>query len=1045
MSDFDVERRIIADQIRTRLKRIAKTIFTQRRPIGHVRAQVTGPGRGPERPPNRGWKPFTVPGLWGGFDQTTWFQLRWKVPKDLDGRCIAALVRPQGESLVYINGVPKQGLDAARDCVLLTSRARAGDTFELLLESVPSVRFDQTRLFEYADVAVMHPTVWDAYWDFQVVLDVWDALPRNYAPAQRLLELLNRAVKTVDLNCGEDGSVHISQPWSGAVHPDSRMYEASLKEARAILREGLREFRAGAGTGRLTLTGHSHIDTAWLWPIRETQRKCGRTFSTVLSLMERYPEYHFSCSQPAQYEFVKTHYPELYRRIKRRVREGRWEPNGCFWVEPDLNIPSGESLVRQAVYGNRFFRKEFGVHSRIAWVPDTFGYCWGLPQILKKAQVDFMATAKLDWNQYTEFPYSLFQWEGTDGSRVVAVRPREYNGNITPKKVIEQWARYKQKDRTEEFLFPFGYGDGGGGPTAEMIENGRRLKDIIGIPRSEFGTMTGCFDRIVRQCPPDALPVWNGELYFELHRGCQTSQARNKRNNRRAEFLMRDAEFLSAWAHLYGCRYPQAELYACWKQLLTCQFHDILPGTSITEVYRWTDQQYAELFNTAAAIRDKAMQYLAAQINVPEGGTPILVFNTLSWARSGVVEFKGRLPRSAFSVLDPDGRAVCIQKVDDATVLFRVEDVPPMGYAVYRIVREAAAVEVSPQVTADARFLENDRLRVELDASGTIARILDKAASREVLPKGKQANVLQFFEDRPHDWEAWEIDYNFEEKMRTLDGPESVEVLENGPLRAVVRLVFDTGKSRLTQDVVLTAGASRADFATVVDWHEKRTLLKAAFPVDVRSSYAAFEIQFGAIERPTHRNRDFDAAQFEAPAQKWADLSEGDYGVSLLNDCKYGYDVKDNTLRLSLLRAPADPDPRADEGEHRFVYSLYPHTQDWRNGAVREAFDLNVPLIVFKGTQSDGSLEPEGSFVALDADHVILDTVKRAEDSNETIMRLYEAHGQRGPVTLGFGQTPKRVVECDLMEENDRSVRLSGDSIRFFITPYELRTFKVTF
>ena len=1045
MAHIEAERQIVAEQAGIRLRKIEKTIYTHRQPIGEVLACVRGKDLGPERAPETGWQPFAVPGFWGGFDQTTWFRMQVRVTPEMAGERVVALIRPGGESLAYVNGVAAQGLDRNRDLLILTESAKEGDTFDIALESVPSCWHDMTQPFEYADVAVMHPLVWDVYWDAKVAYDVWELLPENYAPRQQLLALLDRCLRLIDMNAGEAGRHHNSRPWMGFQMPDKTAYLASLRKAQRALRKGFKDFPQAGDLGTLTMTGHSHIDTAWLWPLRETQRKCGRTFSTVLSLMDRYPEYHFSCSQPAQYVFVKEHHPELYARIKQRVAEGRWEPNGCFWVEPDLNVPSGEALVRQTVYGNRFFRSEFGVHSNVAWVPDTFGYCAALPQILSKAQVEFLVTSKLHWNRYTEFPYTFFRWESPDGSRISVVRPRNYNGRIQPDRLIEQWRQYQQKDRTEEFLFPFGFGDGGGGPTMEMLENGKRLGSFVGVPKTRFGTVSGCVGRMSSQCAPEDLPVYLGEMYFELHRGCQTTQARTKRNNRKSEVLLHDVEFLHSLSAMHGGTYEAAAIQDCWKTVLTNQFHDILPGSSINEVYRQADADYADVFEKAGAMRDRAVAELAEQVDTTGGGTPVLVLNTLSWTRGGIVEVTGLSLPDPCAVVDGEGNPVRFQRVAGDTLLIETADVPALGYAVYRIVPGAPQEEGTSKLNATPKGMENDAVRVRFDAHGRLTSVYDKQARREVVPKGMRANEFQLFEDRPIEWEAWDVDFNFEEKMWTPGRPESIEVIEQGPLRATLRMIYKTGKSTITQDVVLHADSPRVEFRTHVDWWEKRTLLKAAFPVDVRSSYATFESQFTTVERPTHRSSPADRAQFEVPAQRWADLSEGDYGVSLLNDCKYGYDAKDNVLRISLLRSAADPDPLADEGEHEFTYALYPHAWDWRNGVVQEGAELNTPMQAVPVAATPGALPAWGGFAEVGADHVIIDTVKRAEDSDAWILRIYEAYGQRGPATIAFANAPKAVAECDLMEENDEPVTCEDARVQLDIRPYEIRTLKVHF
>jgi alpha-mannosidase len=662
MPNFEAERRIEADQIRVRLAEIEETIYTLRQPIGGLQACVTGPGKGPERAPKSGWKPFEVHDRWGGFDQTTWFKMTVKVPAAMKGHRVVVFIRPGGESLAFVNGKPTQGLDNNRDEIYLTEKARGGETFDIAIESVPSTRFDEYHNFAYADIAVMHPQVWDFYWDCTSVLEVWQELDPEFAPRRQLMELLAASVKMADLQ-----------------HKSSPSYFESIAKAQRHLRKGLKDFETSYGVGRLTMNGHSHIDTAWLWPLRETQRKCGRTFSTVLDLMDRYPDYHFSCSQAAQYDIVKEHFPELYRRIKQRVKEGRWEPTGGMYVEPDLNVPSGESLVRQVLYGKRFFRKEFGVDCRVGWTPDTFGYCWALPQILSKAGFDAFVTMKLRWgNQFTDFPYNFFQWEGCDGTRLTTLMPDGYNNDIRPDQLVKQWRVFKQKEKVEESLFCYGWGDGGGGPTMKMLEHGKRVKNIVGVPKSEFGTVQECLDRMRSQCDPDTLPVWNGELYFELHRGCQTSQARTKKNNRKSELLLRRTEFLSILAMLNGGKYDHKTLSDCWRGVLLNQFHDILPGTSLNEVYKTCDEQYAALQETAGGVLDKAIAFLASKTDTSGDGTPLLAINTQSWVRTGVAEAVVKLPRDNFRVLDPAGEPVPAQRIGRDRVLFEAHNLPPM-------------------------------------------------------------------------------------------------------------------------------------------------------------------------------------------------------------------------------------------------------------------------------------------------------------------------------------------------------------------------------
>ncbi len=1029
MPDFEAARKIEATQVRLRLTEIEQTIYQDKQPLDRVEAVVTGLGRGVEPMPASGWKAFAVPGRWGGRDQTTWFRMKCAVPKAMQGKTLYALFAVGGEALAYVNGKPAQGIDGNHTELLLTEKAKAGQTFTIVLECTPGTWHDVHPFFEKVEVASFNKPAWDFYWDATVALDTWEALPENYAPRRKLLETIKSCVTLVDLQ-----------------HKEEPAYWRSIETARKALKNALKEFETSYGVGALTLLGHSHIDTAWLWPLRETHRKCGRTFSTVLALMDRYPEYHFTCSQAAQYAWVKKDYPDLYARIKQRVKEGRWDPAGALWVEPDLNVPSGEALVRQVLYGKRFFRKEFGIDPKVAWTPDTFGYCWALPQILTRAQVTHFVTSKLRWgSKFTEFPYHLWEWEGTDGSRIMASMPYDYNNKPFPKNLLYQWESFHQKDKVDEFLFPFGWGDGGGGPTASMIEHGKRLGNRVGIPKATFGRALDALDRIRKQADETGLPVWNGELYYEYHRGCQTTQARTKRHNRKCELLLRATEFFSSLALLNGGGYDQATIEEAWKIVLTNQFHDILPGTSIREVYETTEKHYAQAQAMLGDVRAKALSRLVKKIDTSGEGAPILLFNNLSWQRSDVVQASVALPKGAFGVCDQEGRPVPHQIVGENALLIEAHDLPPMGYAVYRLVPGGDEAEASGLLSATSKGMENDFVKFSFDKRGTVVGLYDKTAQRDVFPKGQPGNVLQLFDDRPHAWDAWDIDHNFEEVQWEPKPAESITVVETGPVRAAVRIVRKTERSIITQDVTLYANSPRIDFVTHVDWHEKRVLMKAAFPIDVRSSRAAYEIQFGVIERPTHRNREADVAQFEVTGHKWADVSEGDYGVSLLNDCKYGYDVHENVMRLSLLRATQVPDEAADQGEHRFTYSLLPHLGDWRTNTVQMGHELNSPVLAFEAPGSKGPLPPVDSYVSVDVENVIVDTVKRAEDSDAVIVRVYEAYGQRGPARISFHKTPKQVAECDLMEENDVAASSHGNAVTFYVKPFEIRTFKVFF
>jgi alpha-mannosidase len=1034
MPHFDNEWQIQGRQISQRLDEIRGTIYSQKTPVKGWEASETGYKQGPTNPPESGWKPFGIGSVWGGKDVTVWFKATVSVPAIMAGCKVVLLIRPGGESLAYVNGLPCQGLDGNRDDIVLLDKAKGGESYDIMLESYSNARFDEKHTFQYADLAVMNPEIHKFYWDAKVAFDVLQVLPQGSSSQFRILDLLNQCVKMVDV-----------------AHIGDERYKVSIEKAHKILEDGLTQFQHSFGFGSLLLAGHSHIDTAWLWPLRETQRKCGRTFSSVLKYMQEYPEYHFSQSQPQLYDYTKKYYPSIYEEIKKRVKEGKWEPVGAAWVEQDSNVSSGEALVRQFLYGNRFFQKEFGIHSRTCWLPDAFGFCWSLPQIMKKAGVDFFATTKIDWSQYSKFPYSLFMWQGIDGTKIMSIMPPlNYNGSLSPKDCLAQWEQFRQKDQCDEVLYSFGYGDGGGGPTKQMLETGMRLKDMVGIPKCSFGWIQDYFDRLDMSVEKESLPVWNGELYLELHRACQTTQARTKRNNRKSELLYRDAEFLSSMAMLNSGYYPQEKLYEGWKVILCSQFHDILPGSSIEEVYEDADKSYAEVIQSGQEVVSGALELLKKKINTAGSNIPIVIFNTLSWYRNDVAIVKVKLPDGSFVITDNVGRHIQHQVIgrdgEETVIAFEVSDVPPMGYIVYRIAERGNQFKQSNSLKATTQFMENSFFKIEFSKDGTLSRVYDKSADREVLAENTHGNVLQFFEDRPHAHDAWDIDFNYTENMQELAKLESIEVVESGPVRATVKMTRKTEKSTIVQDISIYNNIPRIDFKTYVDWWEKKTLMKVAFPVDVLSPRATYEIQFGTIERPTHFNTSWDRGKFEVPAHKWFDLSEGGYGVSLMNDCKYGHDVHDNVLRMSLLRSPISPDPHADEGKHEFTYSLYPHKGDWRDGwTVQRAYELNCPVIPLVTEPYQGELPELMSFASVDKSHVIIDTIKKAEDSDDVIIRIYEAYGQRGKVNLSFKLNPEKVSECNLMEESDQRMVVKDKSISFYVKPYEIRTFKVKF
>lgn len=889
----------------------------------------------------------------------------------------------------------------------------------------------------------------------------------------------------------------------------------------------------GNAEGTMRMIGQSHIDIAWLWPMRETVRKTSRTFSTVDALMREYPEFQYAQSQPLLFEFLKRHDPELFERVKERVAEGRWELVGGMWVEPDLNIPSGESLVRQMLYGQAFYRNEFGVTSRIEWLPDTFGYCASLPQILKHGGIEYFMTTKLGWNDTNVFPHDLFHWVGIDGTPILSYLNHGVNEHTLPKDIHEHWQSYRQKAAHPEQMLLYGHGDGGGGVTREMLEFIDRAELMVGQPESRYGTAAAFFAGIAERAPK--LPEWRGDLYLELHRGTYTTHARNKRSNRKAESLYREAELWQSLAlpRLSAERDLELRglLHDGWKLILQNQFHDIIPGSAITETYETSEKEYKDVFEKGRAACDTVLAALAGRTDAasPEqpvirgdGGRSFVVFNSLGWERDIVVELPAatagirRGERAGIAAYDADGRMLAADVMAmsgpngadsggidggvsssadsegrDCRVSIRVPAVPafgcktiwlrPASSAADSAEREANAsvgglagapsepsglgVAVvpdeikewkepeglegpegpeGPEELGDA--WETGRYKLVFNERGEIASLYDKEAGREIVKPGEAANRFHFYHDRPTLWDAWDIDDRYELQPAGDAVLLEKRVMLRGKVKDVLRFRWKLHRSEIRQDLILYHGDKRIDFRTEVDWNEAHKLLKVGFPIDVVTGKATYEIPFGALERPTHRNTSWEQAQFEVCGHRFADVSEAGYGVSLLNDCKYGYDIQGSTIRLSLLRAPKWPDDTADLGKHEFTYSLYPHEGDWREAhTVRKAAELNAAAACVEGGPVPGSFALPGaaSFIRFQANHVVLDTVKPSEDGGGIILRLYESAGGRERVTIGWPQPVRKAFVSNALEDELEELALTDGAIELAFRPFEIKTVKL--
>jgi alpha-mannosidase len=776
--------------------------------------------------------------------------------------------------------------------------------------------------------------------------------------------------------------------------------------------------------------------------------------------MKDYPNYSFMESQPQLLQFLKEEHPELYLELKERVKEGRWEIDGAMWLEADCNLISGESLIRQILYGKRFILEEFGVNSKTLWLPDVFGYSAALPQILKKFGINYFVTSKISWNETNKMPYDTFMWEGIDGTdvmtyfittaeydKVVSGNQRTvYEGKLNPSQIMGAWRRYQQKNINDEVLVAYGHGDGGGGPTKEMLEYSTRMeKGIPGCPTVKMTRLGDYLEDLSHKVEGNPkLPRWVGELYLEYHRGTYTSMARNKNYNRKSEFLFQDIERFSLFANSIDifAEYPTKELEAGWKTIMLNQFHDIIPGSSIKEVYEESQEQYEKLLSTGGQLLDKSMKYITNKIELKEKS--VIVFNALGFERSDIITFD--LPDDndldSKALVDAKGKIYPIQKTEEGRFIAFVEGIPANGYKAFAI---RASLEPIPFVLyASEKTIGNRFFEITFDECAQIISIYDKTEQREVIKSGAKGNVLQAFEDKPHNYDAWDINIYYQEKMWEIGGVVEIQVVERGPVRAAIRVKKRFMDSTLVQYIYIYNDIPRIDFGNEIDWKEKQILLKVSFPVDVHTDKATYDIQFGSIERPTHWNTSWDIAKFEVCAHKWADLSEDGYGVSLLNDSKYGYDIKDGVMRLSLLKSPIWPNPVADQELHRFAYSIYPHAGNWREGnTMQMAYRFNRPMVAISEDCQDGILPAQMSMVGSDKNNVIIDTIKKAEDGQELIIRLYEGHNRRTVANLDFFKEIKYAAETDLDEKEIAVIETKNNILNFEIFPHEIKTFKI--
>jgi alpha-mannosidase len=805
--------------------------------------------------------------------------------------------------------------------------------------------------------------------------------------------------------------------------------------------------------------GHVHIDSAWLSPWTETVEVVRNSFETALQLMSEYPDFVYTQSSPQHFEWVQEIYPDLFHQIQQRVQEGRWELVGSMWVEPDLNMPDGESLVRQILMGKRYYLKNFGVNVRVDWNVDGFGFSWQMPQIYKKSGVDYFVSQKLSGNDTTKFPHKLFWWQAPDGSKVLTYFPQGYGNDINPVDIANILATYVPSTGFSEIMHVYRVSEHGGDDARLNLDAILRLQNPkVPFPHICFSTVQSFFDDVDKGLEGGKLrlPVWDNELYLEFHRGVYTTQSETKKLIRQSEVLLQNAEKFTCWSFLGGQVYPHSLLLDCWKRLLFDQFHDIMPGSGIAVNYADAARNLEVVRLKGEKILREALEEIALHVNTSGPGVPVVIFNPLSWTRTEPVVVEAQLPNNiqgGIEVRDRSGLLLPHQIISCDTVVHRVKlrvlvvGVPAYGYKVIHIASVVKPRTAPTALKATKTELENECLKVRIDPrTGCVTSLFNKADGREIIAPGAHGNLLQAFVDRPKVYDAWNLDREYEQHGWDIKEAEEIKLVETGPVRAVLKVKKRFHNSIFVQDICLYSEVPRVDVNMQVEWREKHVMLKVAFPVSVQSRFAAYEIPYGTIERPTTRNTPEEEGKFEVPALRWGDLSDSDHGFSILNNSKYGYDTNGNIIRLTLLRSPTWPDPHADEGFHEFTYALYPHCGDWKKGStMRRGYELNFPLLPITTYSHSGTWEAERSFIEITPANVILTVVKKAEDDEAVILRYYEFEGKQVDVRLVLAEKGRRAVEVNLMENEESELLLSagGHELQIPTRAYEIKTVKV--
>lgn len=970
---------------------------------------------------------------WEGRDSYIWLSQSVQLPSKKEGNKLIGVFdlgkTAEGnsagfESLLFVNRKPYHGVDDNHKEIIF-SDSLGSQTVRLDFRLWSGLEGGgahqiQTHQLKKAEIGYLNCETDQLYWRLKASYETLLLKDDNDPNKQKLSHIVNKTLQFID--------------WRDAGHES---FYSSIEKANDYLEEKLKMIKATSPIN-VSAVGHTHIDVAWLWQLKHTREKSARSFSSVLALMDEYPEYQFLQTQPQLYKYLKTDYPEIYDRIKEKVKSGQWEVGGGMWLEADCNIPSGESLVRQLLFGYHFLKDEFDVESNYLWLPDVFGYSWALPQILKKSGIDTFMTTKISWSQYNRMPHDTFMWRGIDGTEILThfiTTPDSgdwwyytYNGEMSAKAVMGMWENYRNKAINQDLLLAYGYGDGGGGVNRDMLETRRALSEMPGLPNVEQARADDYFDRLTKTIKEadQYVHTWDGELYLEYHRGTYTSQAFVKHKNRKLELKLKFVEFLKTYEAIERnsfSSYPQDLLNEAWEIVLRNQFHDIIPGTAIAEVYEDVRIEYAQ----ADALINEALLS-----NASENENAYTIYNDASYARSGMIYVED----TESDWLDANGLYLDKQIKSDGTLIL-VPEVPALGTTT--IMKKATRKVIKDDsFTFENNVLTTPYYKITFNDKGEMTQIFDIENKRNVLKENEHANVLQVFEDKPIRYDAWDIDMYYQEKQYSVELNQPLKCDTIGPLEVVLSVSYTYQNSKISQEIKCYRDSRRIDFVTKVEWKEHQQLLKVAFPVNVRSTEATYEIQFGNVKRPTHWNTSWDHARFETVGHKWADLSEGNYGVALLNDSKYGYDIKNHVMRLSLIKSGIHPDPNADQGYHEFTYALLPHKDDWFTGNVdKESYNLNQPLIV--NSKQAPALH---SLVELSTDRIVIDSVKKSEKENAVIIRLHEQTGSHLNAEMILNFPVEKWVETDLMERAIAEQHHQS-KIEMEIAPYEIKTYMI--